>query len=111
MSRLDTQQTGPNVVVQAYKNLLQDYQLRAKQAEGTTAQLLTEKLGEDGIRELVNNIMKHMDERGIQKCDQYAGLIQTTLMSLNQLARETTDEKTKAGMVQIIQALTLSESR
>jgi|SRR5471030_300860 len=106
--KLDRQAGGAEVAIQAYKNLLNTYAMRTRQAEAATGVLMGEKLGAELTDALVNKLSEQMTERGIQLSDQYEGLIQTTLMALNHIARTTTDAQTKTDLAQIIQGLTMA---
>lgn len=96
------------VSLQAYKSLVSDYALRARQAEDMAAALLA-KLPFDQTDMLVNKIRTHMDTRELERSTQYLGVLQVTLLALTNLQRSTvTPEDLNSELLEIIKALTIT---
>lgn len=91
--------------IAAYKALISDYLLRAKQAEDMVVLLTNEKIPKEVfLEEVVNKIQKHLDEKGVERSAQYLGLLQTSLLALNALQKEQPND----SLLEIIKAITLA---
>ncbi len=112
MNRLETKSPVESLMLSlsAYKSLVSDYALRARQAEDMTAQLMIEKLGPEVIASMVvNKVQEHIEARGLERSVQYHGIIQTTLMALTNIRRSgTTGEALDQELLEIIRALTIA---
>ncbi len=106
--KTNSPQEALQVSLQAYKSLVSDYALRARQAEDMTAALLA-KLPEDQTDMLVNKINTHMSVRELERSTQYLGVLQVTLLALTNLQRSTVSpEDLNSELLEIIKALTIT---
>lgn len=114
--RLETSspQEGLQVSLAAYKSLVSDYALRARQAEEMANVLMVERIPPELMASnVVNRITEHIQARGLERATQYLGVLQTTLMALTNLQRtkcSLTPEQLDEELLTIIKALTITAS-
>lgn len=100
---------GLEVALASYKSIVSDLVLRAKQAEELTAALLNEKIPPELLATLVApKILEHMNRRELERSTQLLGVVETTLLVLNDAAQSTTDEGTKSTLIEVIKGLTIT---
>ena len=106
MNRLETRSPdeGLQVSLAAYKSLVSDYALRARQAEDMVQLLMSELPKDVLVNSIVSKVQQHIEARGIERSTQYLGVIQTTLLALTKLNTEQPNE----ALLTIIKALTLT---
>jgi RNA processing factor Prp31 len=92
----------------ALNGQIRQLQQALTQAQEMIAVLTARHLPENLQREMYETVIKHLNQIGIQKADQYAGAIHTTLLGLNELAQRTTDPDAKQNLVEIIKALNIT---
>ena len=113
-SRLVTSspQESTLVSLQAYKSLVSDYALRARQAEELVGQMLVTHLPKEVYGDsIVNKIAEHIEARELERSTQYLGVLQTTLLALTNLQRSistTPIEQLDQELLTIIKALTVT---
>lgn len=109
MSQVKTsvQDAGLLLTIAAVKSQVSGLDHRCRQAENMVGLLMSEKIPKAILHEQVfQRLVEHMAGREMERSTQYKGIIQTTLLALNQTAQSCTDEATKARLVDMIKALT-----
>lgn len=103
---------GMQVSLAAYKSLVSDYALRAKQAEDMVSTLMLKNIPEAAFMDMVvNKINDHIDSRGIERSTQFLGVLQTTLIALtntHQNIDTRSPDQIKSELVEIIKAITVA---
>lgn len=92
----------------ALRGQVRQLQQALAQAQEMIAVLTARHLPEKLQHEMYETVIKHLTQIGIQKADQYAGAIHTTLLGLNELAQRTPEGEAKHSLVEIIKALNIT---
>ena len=77
------------------------------QAQETIA-TMTGRLPEGVRHAICDTIIRHMRERGVEKAEQYELIINTTLLGLNEVAKNTSDAETRPRVLDMIRALNIT---
>lgn len=103
---------GLKVSLAAYKSLISDYSLRAKQAEAMVALLMASHPNHEALSvSLVNTLREHLDTRGLERSTQLLGVLQTTLLALTEIRKgisSTPLVDIESELTTIVKALTVS---
>jgi hypothetical protein len=69
---------------------------------------MRDKLPQEIRDELFSKVVEHLQERDAERSAQYKGVIQTTLMVLNETALACADQGAKHRLIEVIKNLTLT---
>ncbi len=93
--------------LEALKATVRDLKLSLQQANELVEVKLNKELGDENVAKLFQLIVTHIDQRDPARSDQYKAVINTALITLNQVAQQTTDLEAKQRLVEVIKALTI----
>lgn len=99
---------GLLLTIAALRSQVSDLTLRCRQSEASNAVLMRDKLPQEIRDELFSKVVEHLRERDAERSAQYKGVIQTTLMVLNETALACADQGAKQRLIEVIKNLTLT---
>ena len=99
---------GLLLTIRTLRARISDLNLQCKQFADSSAVLMKEKLPREMRDELFSKVVEHLQERDVERSAQYKGVLQTTLMALNETALACTDQKAKQRLIEIIKNLTIT---
>ncbi len=95
--------------VAAFKSLISDYSVRAKQAEQMVGRLMGDKLTDEQVQALAVLVGQHMDVKATERAVQQQALLQSTLIVLN-AALQGDDESLRSLVNKAVRDLTMALS-
>lgn len=102
------QDQGLLLTIAALRSQVSDLSLRCRQFEHSVSVLMRDKLPTEVANDLFSKVVEHLQERDIERSAQYKGVLQTTLLVLNETALACADQKAKQRLVEVIKNLTLT---
>lgn len=91
--------------LQAYKSLISDYALRARQAEDMVKLLMSDIPAEVRTTAIVEKIKVHIELRELERATQYLGILQMTRLSLTSMLQRNPED---TQLIEIVKALTVA---
>lgn len=104
----NTQDQGMLLTIAALRSQVSDLTLRCRQFTESSSVLMKDKLPQEIRDELFSKVVAHLQERDVERSAQYKGVIQTTLIALNEAAMACADQRAKQRMIEVIKNLTLT---
>lgn len=99
---------GMLLTVTALRSQVSDLTLKCKQFQDSVSVLMRNKLPPEIANDLFSKVVEHLQERDAERSAQYRGVIQTTLLALNEAALACADQGAKQRLIEIIKNLTLT---
>ncbi len=96
-----------DVMIAALQAQVADLKLARTQANELVTRLMGEKLTDEQLNSLFNKVIEHCTEQLGSKANTLTGVLKATLMGLNQVAQTTTDQQSKASVIEMIKGLNI----
>lgn len=99
---------GMLLTIAALRSQVSDLTLKCNQFQESVSILMREKLPQEVANDLFSKVVEHLQARDAERSAQYKGVIQTTLLVLNETALACADQRAKQRLVEVIKNLTLT---